>query len=169
MPTKISDPQPYGRLRRFLFRSPIWLYKIGLGGILGGRFLLLNHIGRKSGRQRQTVLEVVKHEPQTATYYIASGFGKKSDWYLNLLQNPEVTIQVGRKVTPAAAQILTPDASGRAMVDYARRNPRAAKQLMRFCGYAVDGTEQEYFIMGHDHIPFVKLSPRTDVSDQFES
>jgi hypothetical protein len=45
------------------------------------------------------------------------------------------------------------------MIDYARRNPRAAKELMRICGYKVDGSAEDYFIMGHDIIHFVSLTP----------
>ena len=51
---KLARP-PRTRLRRALFRAPIWLYRLGLGGLLGGRFLLLTHTGRTSGRPRQVV------------------------------------------------------------------------------------------------------------------
>ena len=160
MPKKIGDPQPPSGFKRFLFRVPISLYKAGLGSLLGSRFLLLNHTGRTSGRPRQTVLEVVNHDLQSGVYTVASGFGNHSDWYLNVLKNPEVTIQIGRKLIPSTARALTSSESGEAMVDYAQRNPRAAKQLMRICGYAVDGSSADYFAMGHDVIPFVTLLPR---------
>ena len=126
---------------------------------MGGRFLLLTHTGRISGQPRQTVLEVVDFDRATGVYFVASGFGKKSDWILNILQMPEVEIQVGSKTIQATAQLLTADESGKAMVNYARRNPRAAKQLMRLCGYDVDGSQEDYFVMGHDIIPFVSLTP----------
>ncbi len=145
--------------KRFLFRAPIFFYRIGLGGLLGKRFLLLNHIGRKSGQQRKTVLEVVNHEPETDTYFIASGFGKKSHWYQNILAQPDVTIQVGWRKMPVTAVPLTPEASGQAMVDYARKYPTAAKNLGRLIGYEVT-TEAEYRAVAHDSIPFIALQPR---------
>lgn len=166
MPKKTGRSQSPTGLKRHFFRAPIWLYKQGLGGLLGGRFLLLNHVGRRSGQPRQTVLEVVDFDSQSGTYYVASGFGKKSDWYLNLLQTPDVTIQVGRKASPVVANPLQPDDSGQVMVDYAQRNPRAAKQLMRLCGYEVDGSDEDYFTMGHDIIPIVALRPRDGTSGQ---
>ena len=159
MPTKIGDPHPPTGLKRLMFRAPIWFYKTGLGSLLGGRFLLLNHTGRKSGRPRRTVLEVVDHDPNTGTYYVASGFGTSSDWYQNIIETPEVSIQVGDKRLAARAFPLVPDQSGEAMIDYAHRNPHAAKQLMRLCGYEVDGSDKDYFTMGHDLIPFVALQP----------
>lgn len=154
-----STPQPTG-LKRLMFRAPIWFYRLGLGGLLDERFLLLNHIGRKSGLPRQTVLEVADYNSDTGAYLVASGFGRQSDWYRNILVTPNVTIQIGRKSLGATAAPLSPVDSGYAMADYARRHPRAAKQLMRLCGFEVDGSPQEFYVVGHDHIPFVSLQPR---------
>ena len=68
---KLSRPART-RLGRALVRAPIWLYRLGLGGLLGRRFLLLTYTGRKSGRPRQVVLEVVgRHEP-SGGFLIAS-------------------------------------------------------------------------------------------------
>ena len=155
---KTQTREPVTGLKRFFFRAPIFLYRIGLGGLLGKRFLLLNHMGRKSGKPRQTVLEVVNHNKQTDTFYIASGFGKKSDWYLNILAQPAVRIQVGWRKLVVTAVPLSPEESGEAMVDYARRHPTAAKNLGRIIGYNVS-TEAEYRAVGRDAIPFIALKP----------
>lgn len=146
-------------LRRLLFRAPIWFYRLGLGRLLGERFLLLNHVGRKSRRSRQTVLEVAGRDSETGAYLVASGFGRQSDWYRNILVTPKVTIRVGSKRLRAEAAPLCPGESGNAMIDYARRHPGAAKQLMRLCDFEVKGSEHEYYIIGHDYIPFVSLQP----------
>lgn len=156
---KKTERKPVTGLRRFLFRAPIFLYRNGLGGLLGKRFLLLNHIGRKSGKARQTVLEVVNYNKETNTFYIASGFGKKSDWYLNILENPEINIQVGRRKMAVTAVPLTPEESGQAMVDYARRYPTAAKNLSKLLGFDVS-MEEEYRTVGRESIPFIALRPR---------
>ena len=157
MPEKVGKVEPPKGFSRLLWRAPIWLYRLGVGGILGSRFLLLNHTGRVSGLPRQTVLEVVHRNAGARAYTVASGFGAKSDWYQNILKTPEVSIQIGRKQLAATANPLGPEASGQAMVDYAQRNPRAAQGLMRICGYRVDGTAEDYFILGRDFIPFVEL------------
>ena len=47
-----------------LFRVPVYLYRWHLGWLFGHRCLLLTHIGRRSGRKRQTVLEVVEYRKQ---------------------------------------------------------------------------------------------------------
>lgn len=160
MPKKVGKAEPPKGFSRLLWRAPIWIYRLGLGGLIKNRMLLLRHIGRNSGLPRQNVLEIVDHDPATGTYWIASGFGKQSDWYRNILEQPQVVIVVGQKELPVTAVPLSPDESGKAMVSYARRNPKAAKNLMRLCGYEVDGSEEDYFLMGQDIIPFIALVPR---------
>jgi hypothetical protein len=48
-----------GALRYFF--APVSLYRLHLGWLLGHRFLLLTHTGRRSGLRRQTVLEVMEY------------------------------------------------------------------------------------------------------------
>lgn len=160
MPEKVGKAEPPKGLSRLLWRAPIWIYRLGLGGLIKKRMLLLHHTGRKSGLPRQNVLEIVDHDQVTGTYYVASGFGKKSDWYKNIVKQPDVTITVGRVETPVMAVPLPPEESGQALVDYAHRNPTAAKTLMKICGYKVDGSDEDYFIMGRDIVPFIALKPR---------
>lgn len=162
MPEKIKDVPPPSGFNRFLYRLPIWFYKLHIGGLMGGRFLLLNHIGRKSGQPRQVVLEVTGHDEATGTYFVASGFGPKSQWYQNLQQTTAVSIQVGRKKMPVTANLLAPEESGKTMVAYAHNHPKAAKNLMKLCGYLVDGSDEDYFAMGLEHIPFVAFEPRNE-------
>lgn len=160
MVQRVRAAGPPTELWRLLFRAPVHLYRWHLGGLLGHRFLLLTHVGRVSGEPRRSVLEVVGHDVRTGSYDVASGFGAGSHWYRNIRRHPEVTIQVGRQVLPAIAEALSAEESGRAMVDYARRHPKAARQLMKLCGFRVDGTDEDYAVMGREHIPFVRFHPR---------
>jgi deazaflavin-dependent oxidoreductase (nitroreductase family) len=123
--------------------------------------LLLNHVGRQSGLPRQAVVEVAKYDAANDTYYVASGWGHKADWYRNLRQTPDVVIQVGRRRVAVTAVLLTPEQSGDEMADYGRRYPTAAKVLSkRLMGYEVDGTDKDYYALGHDAVPFVALKAR---------
>ena len=47
MPKQVQNAAPPTGIGKFFFRAPIKLYDIGLGWMLGKRFLLLNHIGRR--------------------------------------------------------------------------------------------------------------------------
>jgi len=146
-----------GGRRRRLFRAPNVLYRHRLGGIVPKRFLYLEHVGRTSGRLRNTVLEVVDHDPRAETYHVAAGFGPDSDWYRNLEKNPEVTIQVGRRRMSARAALLSPEESGDAMAAYEASHPRAARRIMSVVGVETDGSEASYREIGRTRIPFVRF------------
>ncbi len=112
---------------RALSRLPLWLYRLGLGWLLGRRFLRLVHIGRKSGRSRETVLEVVLVEPEG--FVVASGFGPRSDWYLNLQAEPRARVQVGVKWFQARARFLRDQEAAEALRRYAALHPWAWRLL----------------------------------------
>src|SRR5689334_1392695 len=52
MPEKIKSLQPPHGFSRMMYRLPVWLFHVHLGWLLGNRFLLLTHTGRKSGLPR---------------------------------------------------------------------------------------------------------------------
>ena len=59
----LIDHQPTGLLKHLL-RAPIWLYRAGLGPLLGHRFVYIAHRGRRTGARREVVLEVVGYTPK---------------------------------------------------------------------------------------------------------
>ncbi len=152
-------------LTRLLFRLPIWLYRLGLGWVLGQRFLLINHVGRKSGKRYQTVVEVARQDPDKGVYIVASGYGPRADWYRNLRHRPNVTIQVGRRTLDVRARFLSAEESGQEMVDYARRHPTAARNLIKLIGYEAPETPEGYRRLGREHIPFIAFLPREQAQE----
>ncbi|NJN55476.1 MAG: nitroreductase family deazaflavin-dependent oxidoreductase [Anaerolineae bacterium] len=162
MNSKSENAQPPTGWKKLMFRSGIYVYRLGLGGWLGERMLLLNHVGRKSGQPRQAVLEVIAHDKVADIFYVASGYGRQSDWFQNLQKKPDVTIQVRRKKIAVTAVILSPEESGQKLVAYAHQHPQAAKNLGRFLlGDQVDGTDESYYKMGYDNVPVVAFQPRS--------
>jgi deazaflavin-dependent oxidoreductase (nitroreductase family) len=158
MPEKIKEVQPPRGLARLAWRAPIWFYRLGLGGLLGGRLVLLNHIGRKSGQPRQAVVEVVRHDQETGAYIVASGFGEKADWYQNVMAHPEITIQVGRRRLAARAERLPLPQAADEMLDYNRRHPAALRTLAGIMGYRLDGSDADARFFAQV-IPIVALVP----------
>lgn len=148
----IGNQKPHGVLL-FGFRLPIWLYRMRLGWILGERFLLLRHVGRRSGSLHQTVIEVVEHEKATDTYYVVSGFGHKSDWLLNLKHHPDVSIIVGRRTLQVHAKEVSETSGARILLSYAKRHPLAFRELAKLLtGKAIEPTEKNC-------LRFVKAMP----------
>jgi len=116
------------RVRR-LARAPIWLFRARLGLLFGGRLLMLEHVGRVSGRRRHVVLEVVAR-PAPRRYVVASGFGTASQWYRNVVADPHVRVFVGsRGPAPATATPLSAEQAADALSAYAAAHPRTWRTL----------------------------------------
>jgi deazaflavin-dependent oxidoreductase (nitroreductase family) len=154
--------KPQSSSLRVLLRLPIAMYRLKLGWLLGGRFVLLEHIGRKSGAVRKTVVEVVGHEKASDTYYIVSGWGKKANWYQNLLAAPNIAIQVGKRRLNVCAETLSPAEGTRIVLDYRRKHPLAARELSRLMRMKLyDKTPEELEEIVQTSLPVVALRPRT--------
>ncbi|HEU0003450.1 MAG TPA: nitroreductase family deazaflavin-dependent oxidoreductase [Ktedonobacteraceae bacterium] len=154
MPEKIKDVQPPHGVSRVMYRLPIWLFHVHLGWLLGNRFLLLTHTGRKSGLARRNVLEVIQYERASCTYYVLAAWGEKSDWVRNVMKTPEVAIAAGHRHFDACAVRLSPDETEHVLLFYARRHPTAACVLPRLMGYRVDGTETDFLALMRRGIVF---------------
>ena len=128
MKKSVIDTQPAGALR-FGLRLPIWFYRFKLGWMLGDRFLMLVHTGRKSGLPRQTVIEVVKHDKAANTYYVVSGWGEKADWYQNIRKTPQVTVHVRGRKFQSEAEFIPVEKAIEIVNDYAQKHPVAFNEL----------------------------------------
>lgn len=155
----IKSSSPRGLLR-FLLRLPIWLYRAHLGWLLGHRFLLLKHVGRKTGLLHQTVIEVVHYDKVTDTYMIASGWGEKSDWLRNIEKTPTVFVSVSSRHFEATAKRLTLDEAQQALLDYAQHHPATFRALAKMMvGQNLSGTAEDCRYLAQS-VPLVALQPR---------
>ena len=133
-------PGPTGVLRHVL-HLPVYLYRLGLGRLLGHRFLLLTHRGRKSGRAYETVLEVVRYEPSTRETIAVSGRGEKSDWFRNITAHPAPEVRTGSERYAPEQRFLTPEEVYAEIADYERRHPWAVRVVPPLLGFDLDGSE----------------------------
>ncbi|GLZ48329.1 nitroreductase [Actinomycetospora sp. NBRC 106375] len=153
------------RLSRAVVRAPILVYRCGLGGLFGRRLVLLTHVGRRTGRPRQVVLEVVGPGADPGSWVVASGYGPRAAWFRNVLAHPEVSYQVGWRRRDGWARPLPAAESGRLLAGYAARRPRTAAALMRLLDHDVDGSPEAYERIGADGehgVPLVLLTTRPD-------
>jgi len=108
---------------RRLVRAPICIFKARAGALFGSRILMLEHSGRKSGAPRYAVLEVVDH-PAPDVYVVASGFGRKAQWFRNIEANPRVRVYVGSHAPRrATARVLDRREADRTLATYRDRHP----------------------------------------------
>ncbi len=116
---------------RWVFRVPRLLYDVGWGGLLGHRFLLLRHTGRRTGRPHTVVLEVLRHDPPSGEHVVISGFGHRADWLRNLEAGGPAAVTVGRTTFPVRHRVLDTDTAVAVLADYERRNRFAGPVLRR--------------------------------------
>lgn len=134
---------------RWIVRAPIPLFRAGLGWLFGGRFVMVEHIGRKSGEPRYVVLEVIERE--TNALRVASGHGPRAQWLKNLAANPAARLWVGRsKGVPAAARILPASDAAAVLARYARVHPDAWEHLK---------AAMDELAGGEASIPVVEFTP----------
>ena len=130
-------PSRPNRALGFLLRLPSYLYRFRLGGLLGHRFLLLTHRGRKSGLTRRTPLEVLQYDPHSRESVVLSAWGKKADWYRNIEASLALEVEIAGERYPPASRFLTPEEAYAVITEYAIRHPLAARVLERVFGYPV--------------------------------
>jgi len=81
------------------------------GGRVGGQFegaplLLLHHRGRKSGADRINPMMYQPVGDGWAVFASAAGADKHPDWYLNIVDGPDISIEVGTDTVPVHARDL---------------------------------------------------------------
>ncbi|HEY9324706.1 MAG TPA: nitroreductase family deazaflavin-dependent oxidoreductase [Agromyces sp.] len=137
---------------RWMVRLPIPIFRAGFGFVFGGRLLLLEHRGRKSGESRFVVIEAADREAPDRVV-VASGFGPHAQWYRNLAAEPRCGVSIGwRRRVPARAELLGRDESRAVIVRYAERRPAAWAVLRRSIQDATGEADPE--------IPMVRLHLR---------
>jgi deazaflavin-dependent oxidoreductase (nitroreductase family) len=123
---------------------------------MGGRFIYLVHIGRKSGLKREAVIEVVEYNEMEDVYFLASGWGEGSDWYRNVLKTPEVEAQVGGRRFRGHAEKIDVEAAAELFSRYGMRHPRTLQSLARVMGYRIEANDMEYRALGRE-IPVIAI------------
>lgn len=138
MPDEPLTSRPPSGVLRWALRLPIWLYRLGLGGLLGGRFVLINHVGRSTGLPRRVVVEVVGRDADDRVTYVVSAWGRRAQWYQNLRATPDTTIQVGRRTIAVTAVAVDADEGMRVLLRYRDEHPWATRALGRVLGLPLD-------------------------------
>lgn len=114
---------------RWFVRTPIWMFRARLGFVFGSRLLMLEHVGRVSGRRRYVVLEIVDH-PAADRYVVVSGFGERAQWFRNVAANPRVRIYLASHLPALAiASRLDADPAAAALSRYAAAHPQSWAKL----------------------------------------
>jgi deazaflavin-dependent oxidoreductase (nitroreductase family) len=92
------DPQVEQELRqgfKYFNRFMLLMWRLGLGRWInawpevGGRIMVITHTGRKTGVRRRTP---VNYTVANGDIFCTAGFGGISDWYRNIVADPQVEV-----------------------------------------------------------------------------
>src|ERR1051326_4372330 len=119
---------------RLVLATPRLVYRAGLGRLLGHQFLLLMHVGRRTGRVRETVLKVLRYDPMTHESVVAAAWGSGTDWLRNIEAHPAVLIESGGERYVPCQRVLEPDEAGVVFADWTRRQRRFARVMLAQLG-----------------------------------
>jgi len=83
----------------------------------------------------------MRRDRAAGRYVSASAYGEGADWLRNVLADPAVEIEVGRRVLSAWARRLECGEGERELRDYARRHPVAFRVLGWVLGQQMQATD----------------------------
>ena len=148
MPNKLVD-RSWPVLNR-LMGFHTWVYRASGGRIgpwipgVGGRMLLLDHVGAKSGTKRTSPLLYVDDGDNVAIIASKGGNPKHPAWFHNLKANPDTTVQIGTEKRKVHARVA----------EGAERDRLWDKAAAAYGGY------EGYQARTDRKIPVVVLEPR---------
>ncbi|NWG34659.1 MAG: nitroreductase family deazaflavin-dependent oxidoreductase [Chloroflexi bacterium] len=88
----------------------VWMWKMGWGKAMNGwpaglgRIMVIQHRGRKSGKE---YLTPVNYAVVDGEIYCTAGFGSISDWYKNIMANPEIEVWLPEGKQQARAEDIS--------------------------------------------------------------
>jgi deazaflavin-dependent oxidoreductase (nitroreductase family) len=110
-------------------RTPVLLYRLGLGGLIAKHTLLLTTTGRRSGVLRVVPLD---YQQEGDSFYLIAEGGGRSPWYRNVVANPEVEVRVGsRRVKGVAAPLADAQEKAHVLRLFVQRSERLAQRSER--------------------------------------
>lgn len=148
---------------KWAFRVPSALYRFGLGWVLGRRFLVVTHRGRKTGRLRQTVLEVLSFDSTKGESVVASAYGSDADWYQNLQSENARRVRTGRMDYVPEQRMLTVEEARKVAVEFCGRHrweARLIPRVLRAIGARMPSDPSQDPVALLASLPMVAFRPR---------
>jgi deazaflavin-dependent oxidoreductase (nitroreductase family) len=107
------DPRLEEQMRqgfKYFNRFMLLMWRLGMGPLLNmgpvmaGRYMVITHTGRKSGNKHRTPVNYAEVDGEI---YCTAGFGGVSDWYRNIIANPQVEVWLPDGWYAGAAEEVT--------------------------------------------------------------
>ena len=125
----MADPKPRPKglespttqkVMKYAGRAHVWVYRATKGRI-GAKFrvgaalrkpapvLLLDHVGKKSGRSYTSPLLYLLDGPNVVVVASTGGMARDPQWYRNLMAHPDTQVQIRGDVREVRARTASPE------------------------------------------------------------
>jgi len=119
------------RVPRWFFAAPEWVFRLRLGFLVPW-WLMLVTTGRRSGRPRRVVLDVIRREDDHV--WVLAADGRMADWVRNIVADPRVVVWHGAHRRQATARLLDPSDAVAFGLEVYRRRPSYVRAVYRVLG-----------------------------------
>lgn len=127
-------------------KMPLILYRLGLGRLLGKRFMLLTHQGRRSGKVYRTVLAVLRFDAQTREICAVSPWSA-SHWYRNIQAAPALEVETAGVRYAPRQRSLSPEEIAELFIAFRTEHPIFIRMVARIPGWKIDSTYDEFLAL----------------------
>lgn len=141
-------------------KMPLILYRLGLGRLLGRRFMRLTHTGRRSGKVYQTVLAVLHYDEQTREIFAVSPWSA-SQWYRNIQATPALEVETAGVRYAPTQRDLSPEEIAALFIEFRQAYPVFSRMVARIPGWKIDSTYGEFLALART-LRGVAFRPQSD-------
>ncbi len=127
-------------------KMPLILYRLGLGRMLGKRFMLLTHKGRRSGKVYRTVLAVLRFDEKTGEVLAVSPWSA-SNWYRNIQATPALEVETGGVRFAPTQRDLSPEEIAALFIEFRNEHSIFSRMVGRIPGWKIDSTYEEFLAL----------------------
>jgi deazaflavin-dependent oxidoreductase (nitroreductase family) len=140
---------------------PIWLYRIGLGRLVGRRYAVVGSIGRRSGRPRRAAVMVLREDRGSGEIFLVAGTSA-THWYRNISDRPATEIWwCGRRFEPEQRLLSSAEVVD-LLTAIRREHPREAHVQAAFFGWPWPASDSQVADFGA-RLGGVAMRPRRRV------
>ncbi|MDX2167317.1 MAG: nitroreductase/quinone reductase family protein [Deltaproteobacteria bacterium] len=129
-------------LRRALFRLPLAVERIAGWGVVrlatrltGVEWIVLETIGRRSGRRHPVVVDVVGCDAARSIWYVQPADGWRSAWVHNVRAHPEIVARVDGRPLRVSVRDATGAEGADVVLRFLRTHPWYGRVIVWLVGY----------------------------------
>jgi deazaflavin-dependent oxidoreductase (nitroreductase family) len=127
-----------GLLRRWVFRVPLLLHRVGIRGLeraIGLDWIVLTTTGRRTGRPHTVMLDVVGEDPGRDVWYVQPADGRDAAWVRNVVATPLAEAEVRGRRLPVRVRDATGAEGAEVVLRFLRAHPWYGRVIVWFVGY----------------------------------